>query len=220
MRKTKFAPGEYYHLLNRGNGKQNIFIDDKDRFRLLLAVLYFQAPITISNVSYSARYFGQHRVLPKNEEVLAEIEKSMEVQLVAFAFMPNHFHLLVGEVKEGGISKYMQRTQNAFTKYSNTKYEKSGHLFQGPFKAVHIKDDSQLLYLSAYIHRNPRQLKGWKDKERFYPWSSYQDYVSVNRWGILLKPDIVLEQFKDAQTYLQYVKESGAKEIDPNLLLD
>ena len=77
--------------------------------------------------------------------------------------MPNHFHLILQEVKEGGISQYMQRVLNAYTKYYNKKYEISGHLFQGPYKSVHIKDDPQLLYLSAYIHNNVRELKSWKN---------------------------------------------------------
>ena len=62
----------------------------------------------------------------------------------------------------------MQRILNAYTKYFNAKYKKTGHLFQGPFKAVHIERNEQLLHLSAYIHRNPREIKGWKNREHLY----------------------------------------------------
>ena len=72
--------------------------------------------------------------------------------------MPNHFHLIVKEVKEGGISAYMQRVLNAYTKYYNAKHDTSGHLFQGPFRAIHIADNDQLLYVSAYIHLNCREI--------------------------------------------------------------
>ena len=84
---------------------------------------------------------------------------SRYVELVSFAFIPNHFHLIVHEKKENGISQYMQRILNAYTKYFNAKYKKTGHLFQGPFKAVHTESNEQLLHLSAYIHRNPERLR-------------------------------------------------------------
>ncbi|MDP3935341.1 MAG: transposase [Candidatus Giovannonibacteria bacterium] len=133
------------------------------------------------------------------------------VELVNFAMMPNHFHLTVREFKEGGIAQYMQRVLCAYTKYFNAKYQKSGHLFQGPYKAVHIEDNEQLLHLSAYIHRNPRELSEWKNKEHIYPWSSYQDYVNENRWGKLLTQDILLGQFADKKEYENFLKSSPAK---------
>ena len=105
----------------------------------------------------------------------------------------------------------MHRVQNAFGKSFNTKYEKTGHVFQGAYKAVPVTNDNQLVYLSAYIHKNPRELPQWKNKEHEYPWSSFRDYKE-NRWGLLLKPEIILERFKDFEEYKQFVKESPAKE--------
>lgn len=134
--------------------------------------------------------------------------------------MPNHFHLTVYEEKERGISQYMQRILNAYTKYFNTKYERAGHLFQGPFKAVHAKTNEQLIYLSAYIHLNPREIKEWKDKEKNYTWSSYQDYIGKNRWDGLLKPDIIMDQFNTKQEYEHFVKTSGAKKLEEELDLE
>ncbi|OHA64038.1 MAG: hypothetical protein A2842_01730 [Candidatus Wildermuthbacteria bacterium RIFCSPHIGHO2_01_FULL_48_25] len=101
--------------------------------------------------------------------------------------------------------------ETAYAKYFNTKYEKRGHLLQGVFRAVPVKTDPQLLYLSAYIHRNPRGLPQWKNKELEYPWSSYQDYAKKNRWGELLVPDIVLNQFSTTQSYQDFVETSTAK---------
>ena len=132
--------------------------------------------------------------------------------------MPNHFHLTVKEVAEGGISQYMQRVLNAYTKYYNAKYNKFGHLFQGPYKIVHIEDNRQLLHLSAYIHRNPRELKKWRQKEDKYPWSSYQDYVFENRWGNLLSQNIISDQFESKHEYHNFVKTSTAKTLDTEFL--
>jgi putative transposase len=213
MRKTLFAPGEYYHLINRGNNHQQIFLDDRDRVRFLFLILYFQSTIPLSNVSLHVTKFNQHRKFGVAEGIKNLILENRTVELINFALMPNHFHLTVQETKNSGISQYMQRVLDAYTKYFNTRYKKSGHLFQGPFKAIHVGNNTQFLYLSAYIHRNPRELKKWHNKELTFPWSSYQDYVKENRWGELLQSKHVLEQFKNAQEYNDFVETSTAKDL-------
>jgi len=132
--------------------------------------------------------------------------------------MPNHFHLIVHELNEGGISNYMKRILGGYTKYFNTKNESSGHVFQGPFKVVHIEDDAQILYLSAYIHNNIKELGSWSRKEELFPYSSSQDYIKENRWGELLKRNIILDQFSDKEKYRLFVKESGAKDVQNSVL--
>lgn len=207
-RKIEFAPGEYYHLCNRSNDKKNIFLHESDYVRFLLTLLLSQNQKSVKKISRKIsgidKLGGQHPVLDKEDD-----EKIVEVS--TFAIMPNHFHILVKESVDKGVIKYMQKIQNSYAKYFNTKYEKSGHLFQGPFRAVHIENNDQLLYTSAYIHRNPREIKGWKNKERSYPYSSYQDYVQNNRWGNLIQPKIILDQFESAKAYRDFVEMSGAK---------
>ena len=221
MRKTPIAPDEHYHIFNRGNNKQNIFLDDRDRTRFLFLILHLQSPLVFQNLGRQISYFVKNRAFNIDNDDLEEILKERNVELINFALMPNHFHLTLCEIKEGGISQYMQRILCAYTKYFNTKYKKSGHLFQGPYKAVHIEDNRQLLYLSSYIHRNPRELNGWKNKEHIYPWSSYQDFIKENRWGKLLQQNIILEQFDDKKEYGNFVKSSPAKEnLDRDLLID
>lgn len=211
MRNINIVEGEYYHLYNRGVNKQKIFIDKRDWVRFLFCILYFQSPLVIYNLNRPVGNFVRHSVFNMDE---VEIIANKYVELVAFCLMPNHFHLLVQEKEEGGISRYMQRVQNAYTKYSNTRYKKSGHLFQGPYQIVHIEDNEQLIYLSAYIHKNPGELKGFRNKEDVYTWSSYQDYTKENRFPSLLKPDVIIEQYESAKEYQRAVKESGAKDLD------
>lgn len=208
MRNIKIAPGEYYHIFNRGVNKQLIFHEAIDWARFLFLILYFQSPVTFQNIGRPTKEFVKHSVFNINND---EIIKKRHVELVAFCLMPNHFHLIVKEVEEGGISQYMQRILNSYTKYFNTKYKKSGHLFQGPYKAVHIKNNEQLLYLSAYIHRNPRELINWLGKEDKYQWSSYQDMTRQNRFEKLLNSDIITGQFKNKKDYNNFVKTSSAK---------
>ena len=131
--------------------------------------------------------------------------------------MKKNFNLIVKEVEENGIARYMQRVLNSYTKYYNTKYNKSGHLFQGPYKAVHIENNNQLLYLSCYIHRNPRELKEWRNKENIYPWSSYQDCINKNRFEGLLVLDIINGQFKNKKEYEEFVETSPAKLLEEEL---
>ena len=211
MRKIKIIQGEHYHIFNRGNNKQNIFFDDRDWIRFLFLVLYFQSPASFENLSRPVSYFVKHRVFNIGNRIVEKIIAKRYVELVSFAFVPNHFHLIIHAKEENGISQYMQRILNAYTKYFNAKYKKTGHLFQGPFKAVHIESNEQLLHLSAYIHRNPREIKCWKNREHLYFFSSYQDYFKENRWNNLLKNQIIMDQFSSGGDYKKFTDASGTK---------
>lgn len=216
MFRENLAPGEYYHIFNRGVGKQIIFHETSDYSRFLFLVLYFQSALKIEHVGRMVEGFsnslgqqlGQHPVLAK---LANDVVKGRNVELVSFCLMPNHFHLVLKEVEERGISTYMQRILNAYGKYYNTKYQKSGHVFQGPYRSVLVQDDRHIQHLSAYIHRNPREISKWFNKEDLYRWSSYQDFIKENRWGELLVPDVVLGKFKDKKSYHRFVETSPAK---------
>jgi|SRR3989344_417453 len=215
MRKIKIAPGEHYHVFNRAVNKQIIFHNTSDYYRFLFLILYFQSPLIFQQIGRSVKNFVRSRALDISYE--KEIISKRTVELVAFCIMPNHFHLIVKELEEKGIAAYMQRVLTAYSKYYNTKYNKTGHVFQGPYQAVHIEDDRQLLYLSAYIHRNPRELINWLNKEDKYQWSSYQDHIGENRWGDLLLSNVILEQFKNRKKYQEFVKTSTAKLLESEL---
>lgn len=212
MRNISISVGEYYHIFNRGNNKQIIFLEKKDWVRFLFLIIYLQSPVVFQNLGREVSFFVKNRAFNIGKDKQEEVIDKRYVKLVSFSLMPNHFHLIVSELKEGGVAQYMQRILCAYTKYFNTKYKKSGHLFQGPYKAVHINDNKQLLYLSTYIHLNPRELSLWKNKEHLYPWSSYQDYLGENRWGYLLEQNIILEQFSGKKEFYDFTKSSSAKE--------
>lgn len=210
------ALGEYYHIYNRGAFKTGIVRDRTDFIRLLFCVLYYQSPAMFTNISRITHEFNSSTGFPVSDVDFEAVVQGRRVELVAFCIMGNHFHLIVRELTEGGISRYMQRVEVAYTKYFHTKYEGSGHVFQGRYNAKHIEDNEYLTHLSAYIHRNPRELKAWKGREAEYPWSSYQDYVKENRWGGLLAQEIILDQFEGTKqsNYADFVKTSPAKGFD------
>ncbi len=212
MRYISFAENEHYHIFNRGAKKEKIFLDDRDKARFIFLVTHFQSPIRSHNVAWYTENFIKKGCFNTKEERVDELLKNKSVELVSFALMPNHFHLLVKNLEEGILSVYMHRILTAYSKYFNSKYNKKGHVFEAPFKAVHIKNNTQLLHLSAYIHKNPKEILEFKNSYNKYPFSSYQDYIGTNRWGNLLSTDIVLKQFKDKSKYKDFVTSSMAKE--------
>ncbi|MDP2947522.1 MAG: transposase [Nanoarchaeota archaeon] len=212
MRRENFAENEHYHVFDRGVKKDKIFIDDRDKVRFIFLITHFQSPIRIYNVSWHTDAFLKKGSFGTKEDKTKDILKKRSVELVAFVLMPNHFHLLVQNLNDGILSVYMHRVLTAYSKYFNAKYNKKGHVFESTFKAVRVKNNVQLLHLSAYIHKNPKEMPGWENTYNKYPYSSYQDYISLNRWGNLLSTKIVLEQFKVQAKYMDFVIESTAKE--------
>ena len=213
------APGEYYHVFSRGAHRQATFRDQNDWHRFLFGVLYLQSAATFKNVARVSGGYNRELGFPVSTQETEEVIKDRFVELVAFCLMPNHYHLLVRESEEGGIAKYMQRVIGGYTKYFNTKYDASGHVFQDRFRTVHVKDDRQLLYLSAYIHRNPHSLETWRGREFEYPWSSLQDFTTANRWGGLIVPEIIVGQFEQTKesNYADFVRTSTAKIFEDEL---
>jgi len=169
----------------------------------------------IKNTSREIEQSVQNRILHIKPDLKEEVLKDRMVELASFCLVPNHFHLLIRELVEDGLSKYMQRILIAYAKYFNLRHDKSGYLFQGKYKDVHIGDDRQLMHTSAYIHKHPREI-GWTGREHLYPYSSYQDCIKENRFEELLVTDILTERFKDGKffSYKDFVSTSPAKEIE------
>src|SRR3989344_3485380 len=127
MRKLQISQGEYYHVFNRGNDKQKIFLNKTDYARFLFLILHLQANQSFPNAGRHVKHFVRHSVFNIEPKIVARIVAEKQVELLGFALMPNHFHLILGEKTEGGIARYMQKVLNAYTKYFNTRYDRSGH---------------------------------------------------------------------------------------------
>lgn len=185
----QFAEGGYYHIYNRGNNKQDIFLDDEDRkcflFRLREAL-------------YPEFVDSRRKPLPKGA-----------FALLAYCLMPNHFHLLIRQNSVVPITELIKKICTGYSKYFNKKHERIGHLFQDQFKAIGIINDSYLLWVSAYIHQNPKIAGLIKDLPE-YPWSSYRDYLSL-RSGKLCSKDLILGMVKSAEEYKKFVSDSFEK---------
>lgn len=132
---------------------------------------------------------------PKSEEMLVDV--------VAYCLNPNHFHLLLKENKENGITSFMKKISTGYAMYFNKKYERSGVLFQGRFKSVHIGSNSHLLYASVYVNCNS-QIHGIENAEK-YPWCSHPEYLG--RSGNVCRNNIIIDQFKDQEEYRIFCEE-------------
>ena len=180
IRKVSFVQGEYYHLYNRGNDKRKIFHDEKD-YKYFIKLLY------LSNSQSNFKSYNLDRI--KNLDVFSLENKDPIVSVGAYVLMPNHFHILINQKEDAGISKFMQKLCTGYVMYYNKKYKRTGSLFEGKFKSQHLDTDNYLRYIFSYIHLNPIKLiqKDWKEKGitdfnksvKFlneYMYSSYIDY--------------------------------------------
>lgn len=189
-RNIDISINEFYHLYNRGVDKRVVFADTED-YERFIALLY----LTNNVDSVHINNHKNHQGLTLME--MLSIEKSETlVDIGAYCLMPNHFHILVREKTENGISMFMQKIMTGYTMYFNKKYKRTGALFGGTFKAQHVARDEHLKYLFAYIHLNPVKMidSKWKENSisnlvkteaylRNYQYSSYQDYLGKNRKG-------------------------------------
>jgi len=210
-RTFSFAPDEFYHIYNRGTEKRNIFMSRSDRDRFL-ALLY------LANQSEPVDLKLQGSTLL---EIVEQRSGMPLVEIIAYCLMPNHFHLLIREIEDGGISKFMQKLTTGYTMYFNKKNDRNGSLFQGRFKATHVDNDRYLQYLIAYIHLNPIKLieSKWKEvgiadqprAEKFlesYTHSSYLDYLGKKRSeGIILTHEALSEYFPSGTDFKTFVTE-------------
>lgn len=207
LRKVSLVEGEYYHIYNRGNNKQLIFLDDQDRNRFV-KLLY----LCNSTKSFN---FKEDIIQPKIDAWDFKRGDQL-VAIGAWVFMPNHFHLYLKALPKQGfgennITVFMGKLCTAYAKYFNKKHNRTGSLFEGKFKSVHIKDEIQAKYLFSYIHLNPIKLiqSDWKEigvnnKDKAvnflndYKWSSYSDFLMVERKeNIILNKAMFLDYFNN-----------------------
>lgn len=183
----------YYHLYNRGVEKRVIFLDDQD-YRVFLSLL--KSYLTKNDDEIEA---PDHR----------RKELSTEIDLICYCLMPNHFHLLVRQQTERGITNLMRCLNTSYTMYFNHRYSRVGTLFQGIYKATRIDRDEYLVHLSRYIHLNPAE---FADPQK-YPFSSFSHFISAKtaKW---LKPNAVLDLYKDKQEYREFVLSQLATKIE------
>lgn len=203
-RVTPLVTGEYYHIFNRGNEKRDIFTQTRDYKRFLQTFYYYQFTGPKQSFSKYAKS-DLNSFKPEAEKRLVEI--------ICYCLMPNHFHFLVKQLKDNGVSIFLSQISNSYTKYFNTKYTRVGALLQGVFKNVQIETDEQLIHISRYIHLNP-VVSGLVKKPEEYKWSSYPEYITQKPF--LCSINEAMNLFSSPQKYQEFVEE----QIDYGITLE
>lgn len=194
---TNFVNQNYYHLYNRGVAKQKIFSSDGDYEHFLKTFGFYLEKSPKTKLSHA----------DEKEIKILNITRPKKplVMVLGYCLMPNHFHLLVKQLSDNGISIFMRRSLDSYTRYFNTRYERIGPLYQGRFKAICVENDEQLLHLSRYIHLNPF-LGHLTQKPNDYPWSSYHFYLN-NQTLRLCNPKFILDVAGSKKEYEEFVND-------------
>lgn len=205
MRKIPFANEEIYHVYNRGTDKRTIFEDLYDFQRFLQSLEEFNTLDPIGSIY-------EHSFIKKEQLGSLASKSEYLVEIIAYCLNPNHFHLLLRQVSENGISKFMQKVGTGYTNYFNKKQDRSGSLFQGTFKAVHVDTNEYLLHLSVYVNLNNQVHKLGSLASK----SSWEEYVGRMRKGEMgiCEKEVILGQFRNAREYQVFAKNvlKGIKE--------
>ncbi len=212
---------ELYHALNRGVDKREIFLDSQDFARFVHNLYEFNdiAPA----MEFSRREVGLTK---------SHIRERL-VEIHGWVLMKNHYHLLLSEKTEYGITRFLRKLNIGYAKYFNERYGRNGTLFQGRTKKIPIEHESHFLYILHYLHLNPLDyLKGateWRERDKStiknvrealeyldeYRWSSYLDYCGRKNFPSILTQDLFVGMLGNYQKTLnQYLKDTKESSLD------
>lgn len=188
--RESFVTGEKYHVFNRGTEKRKIFLDksDYERFLFVLESLNRNKSHGYISESFKNQALGKSRSKRKDFESL--------VNILDYCLMPNHYHLVLEQLVDGGISKFLQKVMTSYTMYFNKRYERNGVLFQGKTKSKFITSNLHYKQVKTYIDLNPVDIcdSGWRERggveslgktNKFlkeFKWSSCKDYSEYTKY--------------------------------------
>ncbi len=147
MRKDPLITNQYYHIYNRGVDKRDIFMNKADLDRFALSVKEFNVVKPIGSI--------KERLIEMKLQASSDVKRPIPlISIVCYCFNPNHFHFIIKQEVEGGISEFFKRLLGGYTKYFNLTHKRNGALFQGTFKSSLIDDDTYFLKIRPYVHLN------------------------------------------------------------------
>jgi len=199
---------EFYHILNRGVDKRDIFLQERDYLRFVHNLFEFNSQEKINNNFYTFKKVKSNVIGYHNKP------RKLLVDIHLFCLMKNHYHLLLSSKIEHGIPRFMQKLNMGYARYFNEKYKRSGALFEGKYKSVLIEKEAHFLHLPYYIHFNSLDFKfpEWRDNKikdyrkalNFldkYRWSSHLDYTGKENFPSVTQRGFLLEGFGGTGRY-------------------
>lgn len=213
MKRPIFTEDCFCHVYNRGTEKRDIFMEDGDYVRFIHYLF---------ELNNKENCYNLGRTLTKSCS-FQQKPRELLVEILAFALMPNHYHLILRQKAENGIPIFMQKLGTGHTMFFNSKYKRSGNLFQGRFKAILIDKDEYLIHLLNYIHFNPLKLSSNEGGSTSfisekYRWSSFLDYIGEKNFPSVTSREFLLNIFGSEEKYKQSAEE-WLKEKDKNTFL-
>lgn len=202
-RKIPIVTDHTYHIINRGFQREKIFTHQLDYSRALQAINFYR----FDNPLYKFSYFFGQPINRQNQIINQFMDDQLEaVKIYAYCLMPNHFHLLVNQLKDNGILKFIGNFSNSYSKYFNRQYERRGSLFEGRYQAVKISSNNQLLHVHRYIHLNPYSAKLVNSHSNLkkFPYSSLKEYLNQSTQKIS-SPHEIYSQFKSSLEYQSFI---------------
>jgi len=203
-RKDTFENGNYYHIFDKTIDKKKIFSTDG------LCRLFINAARFYMYDGHKASFSKYRHMLSSVKEDYSKdyfVSARVQVRLICYTLMPNHYHFLLQQTLSGGVQRFMGNLINSFTRYFNTRHSRKGPIFLPQFRSVSILRKSQLVYTSKYIHLNPvkANLVSSIDDLINYPWSSYRAYTGYDVPGFV-QCNKVLKHFEYSQSkYREYL---------------
>jgi Transposase IS200 like len=209
MRVQPFSVNSVVHVIKRGARGMNIVRDEKDSHRFISLLYYL-------NDEYKNDYWEDELIdLAPFERPDSWPKRKPLVDVLAFTLMPNHFHLVLREIKDGGVSRFMQRLGGSMSMYHNLKYKEKGTIFQGAYKGRTVDDDAYLRYLASYVMvKNVFELyphggllgarkdfkKAW-DWAQQYPYSSLPAYSGESDSPVIAENNIMRQMFSSPKAF-------------------
>jgi putative transposase len=191
--------GQICHICNRGVEKRIIFSCDSDKSRFINGLYFYNDRAETTNIT---------RLFEVGLRTKDKDKRDKLVEIIGFVLMPNHYHLIVKQIQENGITEFMRKLGTGYTNYFNIKNKRVGPLFQGKYKIVIPENDQQLRYLPHYVHLNPVEIfnPGWKDNGIIdinktlsdlssYKWSSYLNYLGGNLYSEIIEKEELSDMY-------------------------
>lgn len=203
-RHIELISGEYYHIFNKSIAGFRIFNNQNEYQRLWNTIRYYQ----LQNPMPLSDFLMLQKVQRQGFEcsfVPLAAQSQKLVEIIAYCIMPTHFHLILRQVEESGISDFMRLVLNSYARYFNLKYKRKGPLWQNRFRSVLVESDEQMYHLTRYLHLNP-VVGNLARKPEDWHYSSYAEYIGTVTLGrqICCFKDILII---DANDYRKFVSD-------------
>lgn len=199
-----FINNGIYHIFNKTIDSRILFKDIFYCSQFLNIVQYYRSNET--KFSYSQLLRLDPLIVRSYLKKINAI-KTFRVVILAYCLMPTHFHFLIKQTKDKGISRYMADIINSFTRYFNIRIERKGPVFLSDFKSVQINNEAQFMHVSRYIHLNPYNggiVKNYEELQN-YPWSSLKDYIHGINGKIISPKDLMLLFNNNRKRYKRFI---------------